>query len=388
MKAAANGVVNCQRPRRLVGRGLDRRQRLGDRRPRDQPRRGRPGLGRRPGPVPDPRGRARPAPTTSATRTACPPRWLQLMRNSIASTIWRFSTTRMLHEYVERLYLPAAADDGDVPREAGVAAATAARPRPTRRTRAWPPGSRSPSRSTTTSRSATSAGCSPRSTTRPTCRCSRPSSATRASGSSLHYTGPLLEWLAAERPEFLERLRALVDRDQVELLGGGLYEPILASLPEHDRVDQLTRMADDASRRSPAAGRAAPGSPSASGSRTCRRRSPAAGYRWTILDDQHFRAAAIPEDEPVGRLHDRGPGPPADGLRDRAGPALPDPVRDVEDVIGYLRDHATEAGDRRRDDGRRRREVRRLADDLRALLGQRALGRAVLRGARGERATG
>ena len=30
------------------------------------------------------------------------------MRNSIASTIWRFSTTRMLHEYVERLYLPAA----------------------------------------------------------------------------------------------------------------------------------------------------------------------------------------------------------------------------------------------------------------------------------------
>ena len=37
-----------------------------------------------------------------------PATWLQLMRNSIASTIWRFSTTRMLHEYVERLYLPAA----------------------------------------------------------------------------------------------------------------------------------------------------------------------------------------------------------------------------------------------------------------------------------------
>ncbi|MEI7743208.1 MAG: alpha-glucan family phosphorylase [Chloroflexota bacterium] len=38
-----------------------------------------------------------------------PSRWAQLMRNSIGSTIWRFSTTRMLHEYVERLYLPAAA---------------------------------------------------------------------------------------------------------------------------------------------------------------------------------------------------------------------------------------------------------------------------------------
>jgi hypothetical protein len=30
------------------------------------------------------------------------------MRSSIASTIWRFSTTRMLHEYTEQLYLPAA----------------------------------------------------------------------------------------------------------------------------------------------------------------------------------------------------------------------------------------------------------------------------------------
>jgi len=52
---------------------------------------------------------------------------------------------------------------------------------------------------------------------------------------SLHYTGPLLEWLGAERPEFLARLGALVARGQVELLGGGLYEPVLASLPERDR---------------------------------------------------------------------------------------------------------------------------------------------------------
>ncbi len=34
--------------------------------------------------------------------------WTERMRASIASTIWRFSTTRMLHEYTEQLYLPAA----------------------------------------------------------------------------------------------------------------------------------------------------------------------------------------------------------------------------------------------------------------------------------------
>ena len=37
-----------------------------------------------------------------------PATWLGWMRRSIAADIWRFSTTRMLHEYTEQLYLPAA----------------------------------------------------------------------------------------------------------------------------------------------------------------------------------------------------------------------------------------------------------------------------------------
>jgi len=37
-----------------------------------------------------------------------PVRWVERMRRSIATTLWQFSTTRMLHEYTERLYLPAA----------------------------------------------------------------------------------------------------------------------------------------------------------------------------------------------------------------------------------------------------------------------------------------
>jgi len=37
-----------------------------------------------------------------------PTRWTNVMRRSMASAIWRFSTTRMLQEYTERLYLPAA----------------------------------------------------------------------------------------------------------------------------------------------------------------------------------------------------------------------------------------------------------------------------------------
>ncbi len=37
-----------------------------------------------------------------------PRRWVEVMRGSVEASIWRFSTARMLGEYVERLYLPAA----------------------------------------------------------------------------------------------------------------------------------------------------------------------------------------------------------------------------------------------------------------------------------------
>ena len=60
----------------------------------------------------------------------------------------------------------------------------------------------------------------------------------------LHYSGPLLEWIERSHPEYFDRLRALVRNGQVEMVGGGFYEPILASIPPEDRQEQITRMAD------------------------------------------------------------------------------------------------------------------------------------------------
>jgi hypothetical protein len=162
---------------------------------------------------------------------------------------------------------------------------------------------------------------------------------------SLHYTGPLLEWLAAERPEFLARLGALVAGRQVELLGGGLYEPILASLPEHDRVDQLRRMATTIEGITGTRPQGAwlaervwePDLPTSLA---------AAGYRWTILDDQHFRAAAIPEENLWGAYTTEDQGNLLTVFGTEQGLRYRIPFGSVDDVIGYLRDHATEAGDR------------------------------------------
>ena len=60
----------------------------------------------------------------------------------------------------------------------------------------------------------------------------------------LHYSGPLLLWIEKNHPEYFERLRQLVASGQVEILGGGFYEPILISIPEADRLEQLKRLAD------------------------------------------------------------------------------------------------------------------------------------------------
>ncbi|HEY6569210.1 MAG TPA: alpha-amylase/4-alpha-glucanotransferase domain-containing protein, partial [Candidatus Limnocylindrales bacterium] len=72
----------------------------------------------------------------------------------------------------------------------------------------------------------------------------------------------------------------------------------------------------------------------------------AAGYRWTILDDQHFRAASIPEENLWGAYTTEDQGHLLTVFGTEQGLRYRIPFGAVEDVIGYLRDHATEAGDR------------------------------------------
>ena len=61
----------------------------------------------------------------------------------------------------------------------------------------------------------------------------------------LHYTGPLLEWMGANRPEAIDRLRALAERARSRSSAAAYYEPILVALPERDRHGQLVRMGDE-----------------------------------------------------------------------------------------------------------------------------------------------
>ncbi len=161
----------------------------------------------------------------------------------------------------------------------------------------------------------------------------------------LHYTGPLLEWIRSERPDFLERLAGLVARGQVELLGGGYYEPVLASLPERDRLAQLRRMADEIER---IGGRRPVGAWLAE--RVWEPDVPTsivdAGYRWTILDDAHFRAAAVEDDALWGAYttEDQGRLLTVFGSDKQLRYGIP--FGRVEDMVDHLLANATPAGDR------------------------------------------
>ncbi|MBM4166085.1 MAG: DUF1926 domain-containing protein [Ignavibacteria bacterium] len=59
---------------------------------------------------------------------------------------------------------------------------------------------------------------------------------------SLHYSGILLEWIRQYRKEFFPLLKKMIEREQVEMLGGGFYEPILCSIPKRDQVSQIKKL--------------------------------------------------------------------------------------------------------------------------------------------------
>jgi len=57
-----------------------------------------------------------------------------------------------------------------------------------------------------------------------------------------HFSGSLIEWLETNRHDVLDLFQKLVERGNIEVLGSGFYEPILAMIPEADRIGQIQKM--------------------------------------------------------------------------------------------------------------------------------------------------
>jgi len=116
---------------------------------------------------------------------------------------------------------------------------------------------------------------------------------------AIHHTGPLIEWIEQNRPEYLDKLKGMVSKGRTEILGGGFYEPILSSLPERDSIGQLQMMGEWTKK---SFGKKPNGAWLAE-----RIWDPAlprvlseGGVHYTLLDDTHFRYAGLKEENMHG----------------------------------------------------------------------------------------
>ncbi|PYP73488.1 MAG: hypothetical protein DMD41_05605 [Gemmatimonadetes bacterium] len=113
---------------------------------------------------------------------------------------------------------------------------------------------------------------------------------------TLHLSGPLLEWLEAHDTAYLDLIGRLAAEGHIELLLAGFYEPVLASLPPADRVEQVGWLREAIRRRF---GVAATGlwltervwEPDLAADLV------EAGVRYVVLDDRHFLVSGFERDQ-------------------------------------------------------------------------------------------
>lgn len=152
---------------------------------------------------------------------------------------------------------------------------------------------------------------------------------------SMHNSGCLIDWLEENHPEFLHRLDGLVSRQQVEIIGGAYYEPILPAIPDVDKLGQIAKMSHFIEQKF--------------GVRPTglwlaeRVWEPhlakvlaEAGVEWTLIDDNAFRSLGLEDKDLLGYYLTEEQGyyvkvfPISKQLRYAI------PWRDVEQVIDYL----------------------------------------------------
>lgn len=113
---------------------------------------------------------------------------------------------------------------------------------------------------------------------------------------TLHYTGILYRFFEDRHPEFIELLKDLAREGRAEILSGGFYEPILAVLPDEDKLGQISALTEYVRRKLGCHARGMwlaervwePHLP---------KHIAAAGIEYVVVDDFHFKMAGLQDDD-------------------------------------------------------------------------------------------
>jgi hypothetical protein len=158
---------------------------------------------------------------------------------------------------------------------------------------------------------------------------------------AMHRSGCLFDRLEANHPDYLDLLRALADRGQVELVSGGYYEPILSMLAEDDRVGQIKRLSSYIRERF---GQQPTGMWLAE-----RVWEPEfawaidqAGLDWTLVDDRHFKLVGLRDEDLDGAFVTEDQGRHVHSFAGSQRLRYIIPWREVDEVIAELRGLARE----------------------------------------------
>ncbi|NMC19229.1 MAG: DUF1926 domain-containing protein [Thermogutta sp.] len=113
---------------------------------------------------------------------------------------------------------------------------------------------------------------------------------------SLHISGPLMEWLDQNQPGYLDWVASLVRDGRIEIIGGPFYEPILAMIPSADRIGQIRRYTQWLRDRLGAEVRGM-WFPERVWEQSFTRDVADAGIEYAVLDDYHFKAAGLRDED-------------------------------------------------------------------------------------------
>jgi alpha-amylase len=116
---------------------------------------------------------------------------------------------------------------------------------------------------------------------------------------SLHTSGPLMEWLDEHHSDYVDRLAQLVSSGRIEIIGGPFYEPILTMIPSRDRIGQIETYTAWLESR---LGAHVQGlwMPERVWEQSLTSDLAAAGMKYTVLDDFHFKNAGLAHDQLYG----------------------------------------------------------------------------------------
>ncbi len=160
---------------------------------------------------------------------------------------------------------------------------------------------------------------------------------------SFHFSGCLLEWLDENHPEYLDKIADLVKKGNIEIISGGFFEPVLAMIPDRDKIGQIKMMNDYIRDRFDYEAKGLwltervwePGlaKPIAQ-----------AGIEFITVDDYHFLGSGKHQNDLVGSFITEEQGYPLKIFPINQNLRYTIPFKDPNETIEYLRKFATEEG--------------------------------------------